>query len=59
MPACVGRAQLVEQEYRMYPPIAQLVELLPLKEKVVGSNPTGRTEAKRKDAQRKTLGVFR
>ena len=26
------------------PPIAQLVELLPLKEKVVGSNPTGRTE---------------
>lgn len=25
------------------PPLAQLVELLPLKEKVVGSNPTGRT----------------
>jgi hypothetical protein len=27
-----------------HPPLAQLVELLPLKEKVVGSNPTGRTE---------------
>ncbi len=27
-----------------FAPIAQLVELLPLKEKVVGSNPTGRTK---------------
>ena len=26
-----------------FAPVAQLVELLPLKEKVVGSNPTGRT----------------
>ena len=29
---------------KTHPPLAQLVELLPLKEKVVGSNPTGRTQ---------------
>ena len=31
----------------IYAPIAQLVEQLPFKETVVGSNPTGRTETKR------------
>ena len=30
-----------------YPPIAQLVEQLPLKQTVGGSNPSGRTRAKR------------
>src|SRR3989344_5389570 len=35
------------------PPIAQLVERLPFKEKVAGSNPAGRTTSKaRLDAQR-------
>ena len=36
------------------PPVAQLVEQLPLKEMVVGSNPTGRTRFEASDfAQRK------
>ena len=29
--------------FELYPPLAQLVEQLPFKETVVGSNPTGRT----------------
>lgn len=33
----------VREKCNINAPIAQLVELLPLKEKVVGSNPTGRT----------------
>ena len=35
-----------------YPPIAQLVEQLPLKETVVGSSPTGRTRMKKRDDTR-------
>lgn len=31
--------------WQTYPPVAQLVEQLPLKEMVVGSNPTGRTRS--------------
>lgn len=34
----------VVQSKTIQPPVAQSVELLPLKEKVVGSIPTGRTE---------------
>ena len=36
-------------------PIAQLVEQLPLKETVVGSNPTGRTKTK---SQLERVGIF-
>ena len=38
---CLSQKNLVDYAY---PPIAQLVEQIPLKDKVVGSNPTGRTE---------------
>ena len=31
----------------IHPPVAQLVEQLPLKEMVAGSNPAGRTRVKR------------
>ena len=36
-------AVLVGIQVKQYPPVAQLVEQLPLKEMVVGSIPTGRT----------------
>ena len=38
--------------YLLYAPVAQLVELLPFKEKVEGSSPSGRTK------QRHPCGVF-
>ncbi len=46
-------------EANLYPPLAQLVELLPLKEKVVGSIPTGRTSgSKSRENQFSRLFAF-
>ena len=50
---------IVNETYNLlhcpYPPVAQLVERLPLKEMVAGSSPAGRTGAQRKDAREREL----
>jgi hypothetical protein len=44
-------------DFKIYPPVAQLVEQLPLKQTVAGSNPAGRTREAQYARERALLRV--